>query len=126
MATSIRPAYAELRVKSNFSFLEGASHPEELVRQAKALGLYALALTDRNGVYGVVRAHQAAKKIDLPFIVGSELTLSSKETIVFLAASKKGYGNLCRLISVGRQRHPKGEESIHKEDLPSHHEGLLA
>ncbi|MFH1018903.1 MAG: DNA polymerase III subunit alpha [Pseudomonadota bacterium] len=118
--------YAELRAKTNFSFLEGASHPEEIVLQAKELGLSALAITDRNGLYGVVRAHVAAKKSGLPFIVGSELALPAGETVVLLAASRRGYGHLCRLISLGLQRHEKGNPSIEWDDLAAHQEDLWA
>src|SRR5512142_522656 len=67
------PRYAELRCKSCFSFLEGASHPEELVRRAAELGLSALALTDVNGLYGVVRAHAEARRLGFPLLVGAEL-----------------------------------------------------
>ena len=67
--------YVPLWCKSNFSFLEGASHPEELVEQAQELGLPGLALTDRNGVQGIVRAHVRAQELGLPLIVGSEMTV---------------------------------------------------
>ena len=69
-------AYAELQVTSNFSFLRGGSHPEELVLRAKELGLAALALTDRNTLAGVVRAHCAAREVGLRFVVGARLDLS--------------------------------------------------
>jgi error-prone DNA polymerase len=68
-------SYAPLWCKSNFSFLEGASHPEQLVEQAHELGLRSIALTDRDGVYGIVRAHVKAREFDIKLIVGSELTL---------------------------------------------------
>ena len=70
-----KTSYAELQCTSNFSFLRGASHPEELAMQAKHLGLAALAVTDRNTLAGVVRAHAAAKDAELPFIVGARLDL---------------------------------------------------
>ena len=68
------PRYAELRCRSSFSFLEGASHPEELVDRAADLGLEALALADRGGLYGVVRAHARARKRGLPLVVGAEVS----------------------------------------------------
>src|SRR4029077_10259759 len=68
-----QPAYAELQITSNFSFLRGASHPEELAIAAAALGLAGFALIDRNSLAGVVRAHDRAKKVGVPFIVGSRL-----------------------------------------------------
>ncbi len=117
--------YAELHCKSNYSFLEGASHPEELIKKAQKVGLSALAITDRNGVYGVVRTHQAAKRIAFPLIIGSELNLAN-HTLVLLAASHEGYKNLCRLISIGRSV-PKGTSPlITWEDLQIYHQDLFA
>jgi len=123
------PAYAELRCKTNFSFLEGASHPEELVQRARELELSALAVTDRDGVYGVVRAHTAAKECGLPLIVGAEMTLNArglKIPIVLLVTSRQGYANLCRLISTTKQAAPKGETFLRWEDLRSRSGDLLA
>jgi error-prone DNA polymerase len=118
--------YAELRAKTSFSFLEGASHPEEIVAKAKELGLAALAVTDRNGLYGVVRAHMAAKKLSLPIIVGSELTFPAGESAILLASSRRGYGHLCRLISLALQRNEKGSPSLEWHDLQAHHQDLWA
>src|SRR5690349_11648332 len=72
-----KPAFAELCARSSFSFLEGASHPDEMVRRAHELGLSAIAVADRNGFYGSARAHTEAKKLEMPYIVGAELTLES-------------------------------------------------
>jgi error-prone DNA polymerase len=90
-------SYAPLWCKSNFSFLEGASHPDELVEEAHRFGLLALALTDRDGVYGVVRAHVKAREVGLKLILGSEITIDDGSTVVLLAQDRGGYANLCRL-----------------------------
>ena len=78
------PAYAELHCLSNFSFLRGASHPEELVERAQALGYAALAITDECSFAGVVRAHLAAKDAGLPLVIGSEFTLADGTKLVLL------------------------------------------
>jgi error-prone DNA polymerase len=98
------PRYAELRCRSCFSFLEGASHPEELVARAADLGLSALALADVNGLYGIVRAHGEAKRRDFPLIVGAELAVTDLVAgrvapLVLLALDREGYGGLCRLLT---------------------------
>ena len=80
--------YAALWCKSNFSFLEGASHPEELVASASELGLAALALTDRDGVHGAVRAHVKARELGVALVLGSEITALDGSTIVLLAADR--------------------------------------
>jgi error-prone DNA polymerase len=120
------PAYVPLWCKSNFSFLEGASHPAELVTRAYALGLPALALTDRDGVQGIVRAHVQAKSQGLPLIVGSEVTVSDGSTLVLLAKNRTGYTNLCRLATEGRRRAPKGEAVVEWGEISGHADGLLA
>jgi error-prone DNA polymerase len=111
------PRYAELHALSNFTFLRGASHPEELVAQAAALGYEALALTDECSVAGVVRAHGAARSLGLPLIVGSELRLEDGPRLVLLATSRDGYGGLCELISRGRRAAAKGEYRLLREDV---------
>ncbi len=111
------PAYAELHALSAFSFLRGASLPPELVAQAKALGYRALALTDECSVAGVVRAHSAAKEAGLHFIVGSEFTLADGLKCVVLAATRRGYGRLCRLITRGRRAAGKGCYHLTREDV---------
>ncbi|HVP65795.1 MAG TPA: error-prone DNA polymerase [Anaeromyxobacteraceae bacterium] len=105
------PRYAELRCKSNFSFLEGASHPEELVDRAADLGLEALALTDRNGLYGVVRAHARARKRGLPLVVGAEMTCDGigpggTAPLLLLAVDREGYAQLCRLVTEAHRGEP--------------------
>src|SRR5688572_28149329 len=109
--------YAELHAISNFTFLRGASHPQELVEQAKELGYAALALTDECSMAGVVRAHTAALKAGLKFIVGSEFTLAGQLKIVALATSRLGYGRLCRLITRGRLAAKKGQYGLGWQDF---------
>jgi error-prone DNA polymerase len=94
--------YAELHCHSNFSFLDGASHPEELVETAAALGLEALALTDHNGFYGVVRFAEAAREVQVPTVFGAELTLTDDRHLVVLAEGPQGYARLSRAISLGQ------------------------
>ena len=100
--------YAELHCLSNFSFLRGASHPEELVARAAELGYTALAITDECSVAGVVRAHRAARERGLPLLVGSEFRLDDDLRCVLLATDRRGYGQLCRLITRARRAAPKG------------------
>ena len=119
-------SYVPLWCKSNFSFLEGASHPDELVEEAYRLGLPALALTDRDGVYGVVRAHVKAREIGSKLIIGSELTVADNSTIVLVAQDRTGYANLCRVITKGRLRSKKGESAVGWEEICSHAPGMIA
>ncbi|MEM7164739.1 MAG: error-prone DNA polymerase [Planctomycetota bacterium] len=124
--------YAPLFCKSNFSFLEGASHPEELIEQAAHLGVRSLALCDRNGVPGVVRAHVAAREHGIQLLIGSQLTVGrnatrdSYSTIVLIAMNRSGYAQLCRLITLGQRRTPKGECSVTWQEVCAHAEGVLA
>ncbi|MBI4290968.1 MAG: error-prone DNA polymerase [Betaproteobacteria bacterium] len=123
---SALPAYAELHCLSNFSFLRGASHPEELVERARALGYSALAITDECSLAGVVRAHVAAKEVGLPLIIGSEIRLDDGPRLVLLAADREGYGNLSELITAGRRRAKKGSYSLSCADLDQGLPGCLA
>ena len=104
------PPYAELRCLSNFSFLRGASKPEELVERAQALGYTALALTDECSLAGIVRAHVAAKEQGLKLLVGNQFQVQSDApfTLVVLAINLNGYGNLCEFITRLRRTAPKG------------------
>jgi error-prone DNA polymerase len=115
------PAYAELHCLTNFSFLRGASHPEELVERAAALGYAALAVTDECSVAGAVRAHLAAKEHGLKLLVGAELQLEGEEQagpkLVLLATSRAGYGNLSELITRGRRSARKGSYRLTRADL---------
>ncbi|ANB03900.1 error-prone DNA polymerase [Ectothiorhodospira sp. BSL-9] len=118
--------YAELQCLSNFSFLRGASHPEELVARAADLGYEALALTDIASLAGVVRAHGAAGEHGIPLIIGSQVDVDCRFTLILLAATKNGYENLSTLITRGRRRAHKGTYQLHRPDIASHAEGLLA
>jgi error-prone DNA polymerase len=112
-------AYAELHCLSNFTFLRGASRPEELIARAAELGYAALALTDECSVAGVVRAWTAVREHAAPprLIVGSEFRLSCGLHLVLLAVNRQGYAQLCRLITRGRRAAPKGEYRIDRADL---------
>ncbi len=147
MSVHLVPEYAELHCWSNFSFLEGASHPEELVAGAVALGLRGIALTDRDGLYGAVRFAKAAAGTPLAALCGAELTLEmdgaapirpgrparpAKEVptdtprLVLIAADKTGYANLARLISTAQLRGRKRDARLRLDDLDGRTDGLIA
>ncbi|MEM7137074.1 MAG: error-prone DNA polymerase [Myxococcota bacterium] len=112
--------YVPLWVKTNHSFLEGASFPEELVDRAHALGFPAVAITDRDGVYGLVRAHMRAKDLGIRVIAGAQLALDINDVshpVVALAKSQIGYAGLCRALSLGHARCDKGEAKVLISDL---------
>lgn len=111
------PSYAELHCRSNFTFLHGASHPEELVERAYDLGYSSLAITDECSLAGVVRAHVEAKKRGLHLIIGSEIKLACGTKLLFLARNKTGYGNLSELITLARRRAAKGSYTLYRSDL---------
>jgi error-prone DNA polymerase len=119
-------SYAELHCLTNFSFLEAASHPEELVAQADELGYAALAITDANTLAGVVRANTAAKDRAIKILVGAEIRPTDAPPLVLWATNRTGYGNLCQLITRGRRRAAKGQCEIMREDIAAFTEGLLA
>ncbi|MDQ3170836.1 MAG: error-prone DNA polymerase [Acidobacteriota bacterium] len=120
--------YVELHAASAFSFLEGASLPEALVERAAALDYPAIALLDRNGLYGAPRLHQAAKKAGLKALVGAELVIGGTTTfrLPVLVSSAEGYRNLCRVLSKAHMRAPKGEAVITLDDLDGQSGGLIA
>lgn len=137
------PPYAELHAASSFSFLRGSSQPEDLVARAAALGLPAVALVDRNGVSGAPRFYKAAREAGIRALVGAEAvidrpqasavsrqreerpTLDDQETRVnLLVRSRRGYRNLCRLLTAGALNHPKGEARIDWTLLEEHAAGL--
>ncbi len=118
--------YAELHCLTNFSFLQGASHPEELAARAGELGYAALAVTDRATLGGVVRAHVAAKEAGLKLMVGAEFTPDDAPPVVLWASDRAAYGRLCRLITLGRRRAAKGECQLTFDDIAEHAQGLLA
>jgi error-prone DNA polymerase len=115
--------YAELHCLSNFTFLRGASHPEEQVEEAARLGYSALALTDECSLAGVVRGHVAAKGLPLKYIVGAEFRLAEGIDVVVLASSREAYGALSALISHARRVAPKGSYRLDKDDFGRYLEG---
>ena len=138
-------SYAPLWCKSNSSFLEGASHPEELVSQAAFGGLKTLAITDRNGVYGLVRAHERCRELggSVRLICGVEIQAFDAvedgqgearsavgrgvcEPLVLLVRNLRGWKNLCRLLTLGARRSAKGENVLSAEEVAEHSQGLLA
>jgi error-prone DNA polymerase len=124
--------YVELHSASAFSFLDGASLPEALVERAAELGYPALALLDRDGVYGAPRFHQAAKKAGIKAIIGGELTIAGVRDagcgmrLPVLVASREGYRNLSRLVTRMKLRSAKGEGALTLEELDGHVGGLVA
>ncbi len=118
-------AYAELQVKTNFTFLRGASHPDELVRTASALDLHAIAVTDRNTLAGVVRAHAAAREAGIKLVVGARLDLVDAPSMLCLPRDRAAYGRLSRLLTTGRRRAPKGACDIRLADLLDHATGQI-
>ncbi|MDE2998145.1 MAG: error-prone DNA polymerase [Gemmatimonadota bacterium] len=125
-APSSNPPYVPLWCKSNYSFLEGASHPEELVEACRRNGLPAMALTDRNGVYGIVRAHVQALHAGIHLIAGSQIGLRDGSEILLLAQNRKGYGNLCRLLTDGHLRSSKGTCTLGLDEVCRRNPGLIA
>ncbi|MGR8947830.1 MAG: error-prone DNA polymerase [Gammaproteobacteria bacterium] len=115
--TNKSPAYAELHCLSNFSFLRGASHPEELVSQAAELGYRALALTDECSLAGVVRAHVTAKALGLKLIIGIEIRINDGPQLVLLATNKQAYAEISALVTCGRRRAEKGSYDIYRDDV---------
>ena len=138
--TNNTTAYSELHCKTNYSFLTGGSHADELVERAIALGYHALAITDENTLAGVVRAYSAIREIDqrlsqdgsgkkankLKLIIGAEIIPNDAPPVLLWATDRKSYGNLSRLITVGRRRAPKGECWLSLNDIADHANGLLA
>src|SRR5215468_6064636 len=117
-------AYAELAVTTNFSFLRGASHAEELVAQAKALGLAGIGVADRNSVAGVVRAHIKAQEDGLKLAVGARLVFADgTPDILAYPQDRRAWGRLTRLLSVGKSRADKGECLLYVEDLIEYIDG---
>ncbi len=117
--------FAELGAQSNFSFLEGASHPQELAVQARALGHTALGIADRNSFAGLVRGHVAAKEVGLRFVPGARVCLPDGCDYLAWPTDRAAYGRLAALLSLGRMHAPKGECHITREDLAGHAEGLV-
>ncbi|MBV8782400.1 MAG: error-prone DNA polymerase [Phycisphaerae bacterium] len=123
--SSIYP-YAELEVMTNFSFLQGASHPDELVYRAAELGYAAIAITDLNSLAGIVRAHVAAKQASLKLLVGARLRFTDAPDVLVWMPNRTAYGRLCRLLTLGRQRAEKGKCTLSIYDFLDHSEGMIA
>ncbi|MGA1618733.1 MAG: PHP domain-containing protein, partial [Pirellulales bacterium] len=138
-----RIGYAELHCTSNFSFLQGGSHPEELVTRAAALGYAAVAITDRASLSGMVRAHAAAKEAGIKLIVGAVVEPIDAAPLVLWVTNRTGYANLCRLLTAGLMKHeppwqghedqptvwPGGDDSgcrLTADEVAAHAQGLLA
>ncbi|MBS0232719.1 MAG: error-prone DNA polymerase [Proteobacteria bacterium] len=121
--------YAELQVTTNFSFLRGASHADDLVLQAIELGLSAIAVTDRNSLAGVVRAHVAAKadekRAGIRLVIGARLDLEDAPSLLVYPTDRAAYGRLCRLLSEGQLRADKGKCTLYLEDVAKHAEGQI-
>src|SRR5713101_5571729 len=117
--------YAELQVTSNFSFLRGASHPDELVVTAAALGHGAIAITDHNSVAGLVRAHHAAKSVGIRLVIGVRLDLADGTNLLAYPEDRVAYGRLTRLLTLGKRRAPKGECRLDYADVVAHGEGQI-
>ena len=118
------PSYAELQVTTNFSFLEGASHPHELVVRAAELGLSAIAITDRNSLAGIVRAHLAARELDVKLIVGCRLTfMDGSPDLLCYPKDRAAYGRLCRLLTVGKSDRVLRGKSPSPQPSPARGEG---
>jgi error-prone DNA polymerase len=122
--TSVVP-YAELQVTSNFSFLRGASHPAELMIRAQELGQRALALTDRNTLAGIVRAHSAAKELGFRLVVGCRLDLADAPSLLCFPTDRAAYGRLSRLLTLGKRRVEKGECRLAYADILEHGAGQI-
>ncbi|MEM7442970.1 MAG: error-prone DNA polymerase [Pseudomonadota bacterium] len=117
--------YTELQVTSNFSFLRGGSHPDELMLAAAALGLKAIAVTDRNTLAGVVRAHTAAKRANVRLIPGCRLDLRDGPSLLCLPTDRAAYGRLSRLLTLGKRRAEKGECDLDLSDVYAHAKGQI-
>ena len=125
--------YAELQAVSNFSFLRGASHAEELVEEAARLGLAAIGIADRNTLAGAVRAHVAAKRAGIRLLTGARLDLDldldrrggGGLSLLCYPRDRAAWGRLCRLLTLGQRRAGKGECVLHREDLLAHAEGQV-
>ncbi|HXE56005.1 MAG TPA: PHP domain-containing protein, partial [Tepidisphaeraceae bacterium] len=118
--------YIELQITTNFSFLRGASHIEELCAQAALLGLSAIGIADRNSVAGIVRAHQRAKEAGIRLIIGCRLDLADGASILAYPTNRSAYSSLTRLLTTGKRRAGKGACELHWADLPAAANGMIA
>jgi error-prone DNA polymerase len=120
------PSYAELAATTAFSFLRGASQPEEMVAQAAGLGLAALGIADRNTVAGVVRAHEAAKQVGMRLLIGSRLVFrDATPDLIAYPEDRAAWGRLTTLLTIGKRRAAKGACALDRADLLDHAEGMV-
>jgi len=117
--------YVELHCHSNFSLLDGASHPEDLVSQAADFGIPALALTDHDGLYGAIPFYKACLKTGIKPIIGVEITLEDRNHLTLLVKNNEGYSNLCRLLTKAQLKHKKGSPALDLETLAQYFDGLI-
>ena len=117
--------FAELCCTSNFTFLRGASHPEEYVMRAHALGYSGIGVTDEASVSGAVRAHLASQTLNIPMVHGSRFRIDKQLELTFLASNRKAWGELGQLISLARRRSSKGTYQLTRRDLIGHTDALL-
>src|SRR6266851_5662827 len=117
--------YAELQVTTNVSFLRGAAHPDELVVTAAASGHRAIAITDRNSLAGIVRAHHAAKEVGIRLVVGCRLDLRDSTSLLAFPEDRAAYGRLTRLLTLGKRRAPKGECHLDYADVVAYGDGQI-
>ena len=117
--------YSELQVTSNFSFLRGASHPHELVKKAAELGYSKIAITDRNTLAGIVRAHAAAREHNIKIIPACRLDLLDGPSLLAYPTDKAAYGRLSALLTLGNRRAEKGKCHISREDVYAYSEGII-
>src|SRR5437879_3228595 len=110
-------SYAELSVTTNFSFLQGVSHPDELVVRAAELGYRAIAVTDFNSLAGIVRMHVAAKEVGIKLIVGARLTFVDGPQLLVWPGDRNAYARLCTLLTLGKRRAIKGQCDLSIADL---------
>ncbi|CAG0949313.1 DNA polymerase III subunit alpha [Phycisphaerales bacterium] len=130
-----QPGYVELAVTTNFTFLTGAGHPEEFIEQAVNLGHAAAAIADTNTLAGIVRAHVTAKEAGIPLVVGCRIQCSHGPdsaghagpllNLLVFPTTRPAYSRLCRLLTVGKRRAPKGECHLSLDEVLAHQEGML-
>ena len=118
--------YFELQVTSNYSFLRGASHVEELLSQAQLFGYEAIAITDRNSLAGIARAHQRAQEAKIRLIIGCRLDLVCGTSLLVYPTDRAAYARLCRMLSIGKSRADRGTCLLNWDDVGAHAEGLVA
>ena len=118
-------AYIELHCHTNLSFLDGASHPGDVLARAADIGMPALAVTDHDGLYGAITFYKEAKRLGIKPVIGAEVTLEGGHHLTLLARDNRGYSNLCRLITHAQLAHSKGKAVLDPATLAGHSSGLF-